>query len=119
MPFESPIRRKKRVHLLVVMPMQGLEHGARDLQMTQRPQGSIDKAIVKAAHLGFTEPHTPQGVLGILRGYLYAVVRIDDLAIGTATLPGHPGAMAGLHDRLERCGEASGWLTAAHGVVAL
>jgi hypothetical protein len=47
------------------------------------------------------------------------IVGIDSLPVSAAVPPGHPGAVAGLHDRIERCGEAASRLTPAEGVVAL
>jgi hypothetical protein len=47
------------------------------------------------------------------------ILDVDGLSISTATPSGHPGAVAGLHDGIERCGEAASRLTPAQGMAAL
>jgi hypothetical protein len=54
-----------------------------------------------------------------VRRHLHVILGVDGLSIGTATPPGYPGAVAGLHDGIERCGEATSRLTPAQSVIAL
>jgi hypothetical protein len=35
------------------------------------------------------------------------ILRVNSLPISTVVPPGYPGAMTGLHHRIERCGEAT------------
>ena len=99
--------------------MEGCEHRTLQIEVTQGPQGAIGKARVKPFHLGLAQPYAPQRVLGVVRRHLHVILGIDGLSIGTAAPPGHPGAMAGLHDGIERRGKATSRLTPAQGVVAL
>jgi hypothetical protein len=111
--------REVRIHLLVMAPMEGIEHRTLQIEVTQGPQGAIGKARVKPCHLGLAQPHAPQRVLGVVRRHLHVILGVDSLAIGAATPPGDPGAVAGLHDRVESRGEAARRLTPAQGVGAL
>jgi hypothetical protein len=90
------------IDLLVVVPVQGFEDGALEVEVAKGPQGAVGKAIVKSPQLGFTQPDTPQGILRIVRRDLHLILGVDNLSIGTPAPPGNPGAMAGLHDRIKR-----------------
>jgi hypothetical protein len=54
-----------------------------------------------------------------MRRYLHVILGVDGLSIGTAAPPGHPGAVASLHDGIKRGGEATSRLTPAQDVVAM
>jgi hypothetical protein len=95
------------IDLLIVVPMARLKYGPFQLEMTQGPEGAIGKTIVKAAHLCVAEPDAPQGILWVVRWYLYMILGINSVSIRTVMSPRYPGTVTGLHDRIKRRGEAS------------
>jgi hypothetical protein len=90
------------IDLLVVVPIERFEYSALEVEVTEGPQGAVSEAIVKPFHLGLAQPDAPQCVLGIVRRNVHVISSVDGMSISAATPPGHPGAVAGLHDRIER-----------------
>src|SRR5712691_982472 len=111
--------REGSIDVLIVVPMARLKDGPLQLEVTQGPQGTIGKAIVKASHLCLTEPDAPQGVLRVVRRHLHVILCVNGVSIRAVVPPGDPGAVTGLHDGIERRGEASRWPTPADGRVIL
>jgi hypothetical protein len=107
------------VDVLIMVPVARLEYGPLQLEVTQGPEGAIGKAIVKASHLRLTQPDAPQGVLRVVRWYLYVILRVNGVSISTVVPPRYPGTVTGLHDRIKRGGEASRRPTPADGRVIL
>jgi hypothetical protein len=96
-----------RIDVLIVVPMARLKYGPLQLEVTQGPEGTIGKAIVKATHLCLAEPDAPQGVLWVVRWYLYTILGVNGVSICAVMPPRYPGTVTGLHNRIERRGEAS------------
>jgi len=95
------------VNVLIVVPVARLKYGPLQLEVTQGPEGTIGKAIVKASHLCLTEPDAPQGVLRIIGRHLHVILRVNGVPISAVVSPRDPGAVTGLHDRIKRGGKAS------------
>src|SRR5215813_9076010 len=105
------------IDVLIVVPVARLKYGPLQLEVTQGPEGTIGKAIVKASHLCLAEPDAPQGVLRVVGRHLHVILRVNSMSICTVVPPRDPGAMTGLHDGIERGGEASRRPTPADGRV--
>jgi hypothetical protein len=95
------------IDVLIVVPMARLKDGPFQLEVTQGPEGTIGKAIVKASHLRLAEPDASQGVLRVIGWHLHVILRINSISICTVVAPRYPGTMTSLHDRIERRGEAA------------
>jgi hypothetical protein len=95
------------IDVLIVVPMARLKDGPFQLEVTQGPEGTIGKAVVKASHLRLAEPDTPQGVLRVIGWHLHVILRVNSISICTVVAPRYPGTMTGLHDRIERRGETA------------
>jgi hypothetical protein len=91
-------RGKGSVDVPIVVPVARLKEGALQVEVTQGPQGTIRKAIVKASYLCLTEPDTSQSVLRVVRRHLDMILLVNSEPISTIMTPGYPGTVAGLHD---------------------
>jgi hypothetical protein len=93
-------RGKGSVNVPIVVPVARLKEGALQVEVTQRPQGTIRKAIVKASYLCLTEPDAPQSILWVVWRHLDMILLVNSEPIGTIMTPGYPGTVASLHDRV-------------------
>jgi hypothetical protein len=91
---------KGSVNVPIVAPVARLKEGAFQVEVTQGPQGTICKAIVKASYLCLTEPDTSQSILRVVWRHLDMILLVNREPISTIMTPGYPGTMTGLHDRV-------------------
>jgi hypothetical protein len=100
-PFPTLIsdhRGKGSVDVPIVVPVAWLKECPLQVEVTQGPQGTIRKAIVKASYLCLAEPDTPQSVLRVVWRHLDMILLVNSEPISTIMTPGDPGTVAGLHD---------------------
>jgi hypothetical protein len=93
-------RSKGSVDVPIVVPVARLKECPLQVEVTQGPQGTIRKAIVKASHLCLTEPDAPQSVLWVIWWHLDMILPVKSEPISAIMTPGHPGTVTGLHDRV-------------------
>jgi hypothetical protein len=93
-------RGKGSVDVPIVVPVARLKECPLQVEVTQGPQGTIRKAIVKASHLCLTEPDAPQSVLWVIWWHLDMILPVNSEPISAIMTPGHPGTVTGLHDRV-------------------
>jgi hypothetical protein len=86
----------------------GIEHGAREDHVAQRPQAFIGEAIVIAVLLILGKPDAAQCVTRILGRHAQVVVGVDHPSVGIAAGVSHPDAAAGAQDRFQRGDHAAG-----------
>jgi hypothetical protein len=91
---------KGGIDVPIVVPVTRLEERALQVEVTQGPQGTIRKTIVKASYLCLTEPDTPQSILWVVWRHLDMILLVNSEPIGTIMTPGYPGTVASLHDRV-------------------
>jgi hypothetical protein len=96
----SDHRGKGSVDVPIVVPMARLKECALQVEVTQGPQGTIRKTIVKASYLCLTEPDASQSILWVVWRHLDMILLVNREPISTIMTPGHPGTVAGLHDRV-------------------
>jgi hypothetical protein len=91
---------KSSIDVLIVLPVVWLKEHTFQVEVTQGPQGTSRKAIVKASYLCLTEPDAPQSILWVVWRHLDMILLVNCEPISTIMTPGYPGTMTGLHDRV-------------------